>query len=286
MDLGPELRRIREARGADLAQVSAATKIGRHHLEALERGDFAALPDDVFVRGFIRAYAAFLGVDPSRLLAAHRGTPIAPDRTLTEMSRLLQSREPGTAYRRVGLRVGFFAGLAAIATGATLLLQPHPAKPIQQPLRASRLVPPAPLRETPAPSPVAVEPPPPPLPLPTPSPRPQVQRATQPPAVPQLTRGTLTVTEHSVGGSGQPFPQGSVVSFRTRVAGGRRGDLVQHVWIHEGREVHSQSLDVGSADWGTRSSKTLRSTGHWAVEARDESGRVLARDEFECVPLR
>ena len=43
-------------------------------------------------------------------------------------------------------------------------------------------------------------------------------------------------------------------------------------------------LDVGSANWRTWSTKTLidGSAGRWAVEARDASGRVLARSEFVC----
>lgn len=87
-------------------------------------------------------------------------------------------------------------------------------------------------------------------------------------------------------GRSDHFTLGSAAWFWTRVTSGRRGEVVRHVWIHEGRDVHSVALGIGSADWRTQSRKSLRSTGRWAVEARDARGRVLARDEFECVPQR
>lgn len=297
MELGAELRRIREKRGADLAQVAQATKIGIRHLEALERDDFAALPDEVFVRGFIRAYAAFLGEDASRLLAAYQGGSSAADRTMSEMSRLLEARRPARpGRRRVGIKVGLFAGLAVVATGVALLLQTERAKPVQtdfrHPLRASRQEPsiagpPA----TPIPVPAA----PAPAPIPVPPTAHEPASVVHPPAARQIDSGEAKVAEHGVGtsvqkgvlqGAGDHFPPGSAVWFWTRVTGARGGDVVHHVWIHEGKDVHSTSLRIGSADWRTQSSKGLRSTGHWAVEARDESGRVLARDEFECAPVR
>ena len=42
-------------------------------------------------------------------------------------------------------------------------------------------------------------------------------------------------------------------------------------------------LRVGGPRWRTQSRAVL-ATGDWAVEARDTSGNVLSRVEFECVP--
>ena len=54
----------RERRGLSLAAVAAATKISVATLQAMERGDFARLPGGVFTRGFLRAYAREVGLDP------------------------------------------------------------------------------------------------------------------------------------------------------------------------------------------------------------------------------
>jgi len=80
------------------------------------------------------------------------------------------------------------------------------------------------------------------------------------------------------------FPDGSVVWFSTRVIGGEPGERIHHVWIRDGRTVQSIALRIGGRDWHTHSRKTVYGSGQWAVEARDDSGRVLARAEFMCVP--
>lgn len=68
IDIGRQLRESREKLGLTLEEVERHTRIRVHHLEALERGDFAALPSSVQARGFLRNYAEFLGLDSDRLL--------------------------------------------------------------------------------------------------------------------------------------------------------------------------------------------------------------------------
>jgi cytoskeleton protein RodZ len=66
---GERLRREREMRGVTLDEISESTKISRRHLEALEKEDFDSLPGGVFNRGFVRAYARFLGLDEEQAVA-------------------------------------------------------------------------------------------------------------------------------------------------------------------------------------------------------------------------
>jgi cytoskeleton protein RodZ len=66
---GERLRREREMRGITLDEISESTKISRRHLEALEKEDFDSLPGGVFNRGFVRAYARFLGLDEEQAVA-------------------------------------------------------------------------------------------------------------------------------------------------------------------------------------------------------------------------
>lgn len=67
-ELGSILREAREAQGLTLAQAQANTRISTKFLEALERGDYASLPTPVHVRGYLRNYAKFLGLDPQPML--------------------------------------------------------------------------------------------------------------------------------------------------------------------------------------------------------------------------
>jgi cytoskeleton protein RodZ len=64
IDLGSELRGAREEKGISLAEAEAATRIKGSYLKALEVNDWAALPTKVQARGFLRNYAAFLGLNP------------------------------------------------------------------------------------------------------------------------------------------------------------------------------------------------------------------------------
>lgn len=57
------MRREREMRGVSLEEISGSTKIGTRSLKALEEEDFEKLPGGIFNKGFVRAYARFLGLD-------------------------------------------------------------------------------------------------------------------------------------------------------------------------------------------------------------------------------
>ena len=70
--VGERLRDAREARGVDLFRVERDTKIRLKYLEALEGGDFADLPGEVYARGFLRNYAGYLGLDPDEMVSEWR----------------------------------------------------------------------------------------------------------------------------------------------------------------------------------------------------------------------
>ena len=58
-------------RGVTLEEISAATRISVHFLQALENEQWDRLPGGIFNRGFIRAVARFLGLDAERLIAEY-----------------------------------------------------------------------------------------------------------------------------------------------------------------------------------------------------------------------
>jgi flagellar biosynthesis protein FlhG len=78
---GPILRKIREARGIDLAEISQRTKISERHLRSIEEERFADLPAAVYVRGFVTEYARMLRIDTTRVaeLYLRRFRKAAPD---------------------------------------------------------------------------------------------------------------------------------------------------------------------------------------------------------------
>jgi cytoskeleton protein RodZ len=65
-DFGARMRHVREQRGVSLRQIAEATKISVSALEALERNDMSRLPGGIFLRAFVRSYAAEIGADPEQ----------------------------------------------------------------------------------------------------------------------------------------------------------------------------------------------------------------------------
>lgn len=66
--LGDKFRTAREAREATLEQMVSRTRIQEAHLRALEADSFEQLPERVFTKGFVRAYARSLELDEEECL--------------------------------------------------------------------------------------------------------------------------------------------------------------------------------------------------------------------------
>ena len=65
--IGQILEKARKERGLTLDEVESATKIRKRYLSGLEREDFGVLPDAVYVQGFLKTYANYLGLDGEEL---------------------------------------------------------------------------------------------------------------------------------------------------------------------------------------------------------------------------
>ena len=61
--IGEFFKQVRETKGLTIDDVASKTRIRTDFVKALEDGNFAKLPDQVFARGFVRSYARSLGLD-------------------------------------------------------------------------------------------------------------------------------------------------------------------------------------------------------------------------------
>ncbi len=68
MSVGSLLRVARESRQLSLEDVALTLKLGARQVEALENGDWHALPGQTFIRGFVRNYARLLQIDSTPLM--------------------------------------------------------------------------------------------------------------------------------------------------------------------------------------------------------------------------
>lgn len=107
-DIGRGLRGERERLGLSLRQAEADTRIRTRYLSALEEERFEELPGDAYVRGFLRSYATYLGLDGAQYLAAYRARVPAPEPPISP-----RPVAPAAARRPIALLVA--AGVAALA---------------------------------------------------------------------------------------------------------------------------------------------------------------------------
>jgi flagellar biosynthesis protein FlhG len=65
---GPSLKAVREAQGVSIAEIVAETNIRSWYIESIEEERFDALPGLIYLKGFVRQVAAYLRLDPDRVL--------------------------------------------------------------------------------------------------------------------------------------------------------------------------------------------------------------------------
>ena len=88
-ELGDQLRRSRENKGLSLEETEKATGIRKRYLLAMEEGRFDALPGQIQLRGFLKNYANYVGLNGDEVLALYER------RTLSaQTNAALQSASP------------------------------------------------------------------------------------------------------------------------------------------------------------------------------------------------
>ena len=113
--IGQDLRTAREAQKLDLAEVAEAIHVNLNSLKALEEGDFHSPPGPVFMRGFMRSYANYIGVDTESLQQRLSGLLGEKDsnHTLQRVKAVRISEPPATA--NVWTKVALGAIVLAVA---------------------------------------------------------------------------------------------------------------------------------------------------------------------------
>lgn len=111
-EIGNSLREARLRRGIDYAQAEVATKIRSKYLRALEEEQFEILPAETYVKGFLRTYADYLGLDGQLYVDEFNARFVAGERDL----RPRRSRaKPRRSHR-------FEAGVVIAALAAIVVL--------------------------------------------------------------------------------------------------------------------------------------------------------------------
>lgn len=118
LEIGSSLRTAREGRGLSLDDAAEATKIRPAYLAAIEDEAFERLPGPTYARGFLRAYAEFLGVDAQPLIDEFSERFATAPWELDEDVMFPRRRGPraeARASRASGMIVVAIAGIVAVA---------------------------------------------------------------------------------------------------------------------------------------------------------------------------
>jgi cytoskeleton protein RodZ len=114
--LGQDLKKERESRNISLDEMASSTKIVGRYLAALENDRLGDMPGGFFVRGIIRTYATYLGLDVNEVLSRYEEAGLLDDRPDT------RAAAPNAGSLRALARTNRVLITAVIAAGIILIL--------------------------------------------------------------------------------------------------------------------------------------------------------------------
>jgi cytoskeleton protein RodZ len=124
MTVGQELAAARQRQGKRLSDVWLVLKIRPDQLMAIEEGRFDTLPGRVYAIGYVRSYAAHLGLDAGRLvhrlkaeLAGPGGPTALPPAALPLTERIVPMPHSGTVMAGLVAVTFLFFGYYALSSG-------------------------------------------------------------------------------------------------------------------------------------------------------------------------
>lgn len=124
--LGSYLKKERELRQISVAEVAQTTRIPVRIIEQLENDELEVLPADVFVRGYLRAYARAVSLDDGDVLSRYQKKP---ESEAPASLPAVYAPEPG---RRFGIAIALVILLILFTLALSIVLRPrHRDTPIE-----------------------------------------------------------------------------------------------------------------------------------------------------------
>ena len=157
LSTGQMLAAARMEYGLSVEDVAIRLRLGVRQIRALEEDDASALPDAMFVRGFIRNYAKLIGRDAEPFLEAYRGPkPAADNQVISLRSANIPIIKGG---KKLWLPYAIASGMIAVGLGLWTIYMdymPHdkPAAVAEKSIVAKPAPVVAPEPEAPVPPPV------------------------------------------------------------------------------------------------------------------------------------
>lgn len=125
MSIGEELRQAREQLGASLLDVENETKIRTKYIIAMEKDDFDVLPGKVYVKGFLRTYARFLGLNGEALISQYKeqlGPQLAEEQAYVAQQPIVRNSQLIGRWKGVAVAVLALILIILVYQGGAMLI--------------------------------------------------------------------------------------------------------------------------------------------------------------------
>jgi len=281
---GKYLRRERELRNLSIEEAAKLTKIRGHLLTAIEEDRYEILPPGLYLRGFLMAYARYLGLDPNDVVLRYK--KYLEELTLSEEKPLEpQKLEPQKHALFPNKRATLYLLLAILFTVilfATFFMThipqlSFPAVPGQREPMLARIPSGSSIQEEGT----------------TQIKMPKSKKmegqdtiATDRPMFEVIKAETGTVIGQegnhlTLKGKSKEFTCNHQKIYLLTKVRTPEGGRITHVWIWRGKEYHRNEIEVKAPEWSVYSYLVLRphQSGDWKVEVR-VGDRVLASLSF------
>jgi cytoskeletal protein RodZ len=111
-EIGSSLKEARLRQNVDFPQIETTTKIRGKYLQALEDEQFHLLPEETYVKGFLRTYAEYLGLDGQLYVDEYNSRYVAIEEQPIRARRTV--RQPRHRRMQRGVLVAALAGIAVV----------------------------------------------------------------------------------------------------------------------------------------------------------------------------
>jgi len=289
--IGRYLREEREFRNLSLEEVSKFTKIRKQFLNAIEEDRYELLPPAIYVKGYLTAYARYLGLDPNDTVLRYQKYLkefTIKEFTISEEKRSEQQKPQPPRHLSFSTKRAMPYLILAILSTMTVFTVFFISQILQVSFR--------PILNQREPAPAAV----PSAPQIQEQGRSQTEMSEQKKVkvgetalsdrlifkVIEAGIGTLVDREGgrlTLKGISREFTcNNQKIYFLTKIKT-PEGGRITHVWVWRGKEYHRYEIEVKSPEWSVYSYVTLRSHqwGDWKVEVR-VGDNVLASQTFNA----
>lgn len=119
-EIGDILRRAREEKGLSLKDIQEVTKIRLRYLEAIDEGNFDAIPGEVYRKGFIVNYANVVGLEGQAVLKKYHDLKSAQEEQTKQEQLLVEQEESASPKSNLnndwvkGIYLGVAGALAIV----------------------------------------------------------------------------------------------------------------------------------------------------------------------------